>query len=366
MRKNVILLLALTLLWIHCDQPNGINETVIEEPFKNFPLTFEKVKTASFEDMGYPSLYVDEREIGVYGFVKNNGREQVGVYRFDHDLNQKGKKYIHIGQGPGDTGTGTRFYPFEELLLASDNTIRRLTFYDREFNFQKFITLKKETPFYFFKDGEFCISVNSVLKNKKEFDTIHITSIPSFESKKIHEIGPGRRVKRMLGESPGYDFFYHHKNEWVYIINMASYEILTFDLNGVLQKKVKVNTEVIKIGTEEQKTYIKEYLGEWGVQRGYKFYKIVQPASLMVPFEKGFVVIRRNDWRISGDGFCDGNMFDYDLNPIGKVKIPEFYSCYYVEGTMTCPHTSRYYKGYFYLVKETEEDSRLEKWKVSN
>ncbi|MGE5342123.1 MAG: hypothetical protein ACM3SY_11670 [Candidatus Omnitrophota bacterium] len=225
--------------------------------------------------------------------------------------------------------------------------------------------LQPTKPFYFFKDGDYCISIGGREKGNKEFDIINITKFPSFERKQVHEYGPVNIHEPIIAKEPGFDYFYSEKTGWVYVLNMAEYRIMAFDLKGKMVKQIKVKTKKIKLSHEDQFKYVEDYLTNWGVRNHYKFCETVQPASLMVPFEKGFVVIRRIDWRLHNDsGFADGDLFDYHLNLLGKVKIPEFYRCYYIYTMLPSPHTSCYFNGYFYLVKETDEDYILEKWKV--
>ncbi|MGE5342119.1 MAG: hypothetical protein ACM3SY_11650 [Candidatus Omnitrophota bacterium] len=254
-------------------------------------------------------------------------------------------------------------------IMSYDHTTKIFSYYDENLKFLKMQRkLKPTTPFYFFRDGEYCVSIGDIEKGNKAYSNINITKFPSFERKPIHQYGPTIICdqKRIIAREPGGDYFYSEKTGWVYVLNMAEYRIMAFDLNGKMVKQIKVKTKKIKISHEEQFKYIEDYLTNWGVRNHYKFCEIVQPASLMVPFEKGFVVIRRIDWRRHNEsGFADGDLFDYHLNLLGKVKIPEFYRCYYIHTMIPSPHTSCYFNGYFYLVKETDEDYILEKWKVT-
>ncbi|MGE5342125.1 MAG: hypothetical protein ACM3SY_11680 [Candidatus Omnitrophota bacterium] len=368
MVKKSAILLIFIFLWVQCSKSpdNGVDILELKDPVKKIPLKFELVQSTPIENLDYPTMYVNQNEIGVYGFVIK-GKNGVGVCRFDHGFNPKEEIYFPFGQGPGDVGAGTRFYPIKGRLMSYDNTTKLFTYYDENLKYQKMQRgLKPINPFYFFKNGDYCVSSGWREKRNKEYKIINITKFPSLISKPIHEYGPViYDEKRIIARDPGYDYFYSDKTGWVYVLNMAEYRLMAFDLNGKMVKQIKVKTKKIKISHEEQFKYVEEYLTSWGVRNHYRFCEIVQPASLMVPLDKGFVVIRRIDWRRhSESGFIDGDLFDYRLNLLGKVKIPEFYKCYYTANMLPSPHTSCYFNGYLYLIKETDDDYRLEKWKV--
>ncbi|MGE5342121.1 MAG: hypothetical protein ACM3SY_11660 [Candidatus Omnitrophota bacterium] len=366
MIRRITVLLTSIFLIIHCGKSNtGVTALELKDPVKKIPLKFELVKSIPIDNMDCPIIYVNQKEIGVYGFIIK-GKNGVGIYRFDHEFNRKGEIYIPIGQGPGDTGTGPRFYPIKDKFLSYDNTIRRFSYYDENLKYIEMqMNLKPISPYYFFKDGEYCIALGSRERKDKIYYTINITRFPSLVNKEICEFGPVCGLERIIAKEPGYDFFYSEKTGWVYVIDMAKYRIMAFDLRGKMVKQIKVKTKTIKLSHEEQFKYVGDFLTNWGVKNNYKYSEIVHPAALMVPLKKGFVVIRRVDWRLNSEsGFADGDLFDYHLNLLGKIKIPEFYRCYYRQGMMYSPHTSCYFNGYLYLIKETDEDYFLEKWKV--
>lgn len=358
--KNVLLLLISILLCIHCNQVRKTSEIVLKESSTEISLGFELSASIEIEGMNYPYLYLDDREIGVYGFIGSKGKEALGVYRFGLDLQPKGTVVIPIGQGPGDAGTGTLFFPFGDKLFARDNTIQRLTIYSRNFNVIEILPLNRVTPYIFFRDGTMGLSV----KRGKQYVDILLTAFPGLKSKTLTRIGLPKNKNRVLGIAPGYDFIYNHDNERIYILEMANYRIMAFDMEGRLQKQIRVDTEIPRIEPEDQKKYVKEYLGQWGLRQGVKFHKIVQPASLVVPLEKGLVVIRRKDWRTVEEGFCEGDYFDYNLDLLGKVKIPPFFQCYFVEGMKISPPSKGYFNGYLYVIVESEQGFQLKKWKV--
>jgi len=89
----------------------------------------------------------------------------------------------------------------------------------------------------------------------------------------------------------------------------------------------------------------------------------VQPASWMVPLGKGLVVVRRYSYDTGCEGMVKADYFSYDLEMMGKVKIPCFWFIFQLRDDFHAK-SFKYRDGYLYLIKETEDDFRLEKWLV--
>ena len=79
----------------------------------------------SIAGISYPAMFFNENILHVSGFGRKEtgGPEIVVVHRFARNLEILGKKYIPIGQGPGDLGGGPRFSGGGEFIYVSDNTM---------------------------------------------------------------------------------------------------------------------------------------------------------------------------------------------------------------------------------------------------
>jgi hypothetical protein len=81
----------------------------------------------------------------------------------------------------------------------------------------------------------------------------------------------------------------------------------------------------------------------------------------MVPLGKGFVVVRRYSYATDCQGMVEGDYFSYELEMKGKVKIPCFMLIFKLTNP---PQTYKYHNGYLYLINESQDEYRLEKWLV--
>jgi len=372
MRKITILMILIWLiLLIHCShkEQSYLEETILKEKTSFIDLQWCKEKGIDVSDYSQANLYLDDDSVNLYGYsLKQNTQKIVKTY--DRDLNLKSEKEFNIGQGPGDLGPGAHLYPIANHIYVADNTQGRINIFDKKMNFIKFV----KTPFsykntIFTPDGKYFIATQFMFyEARRILNHISIFSFPELEKNRIHTMGPCRMrdEKDMVlrGECP--EFYYFLKNEKIYLINMKTYQIMTFDLSGKILKRVRVQVEKIPVPTEKRKVWLKGQTHPRLIDRS-KFADFVQPASWMIPLGKGFVVIRRTGYGTSCEGLVDGDYFNYDLQLLGKVKFPCFHFIY----TLLDGYFHRvfaYDNGYVYLLtqdlQETDEDINLEKWRV--
>jgi hypothetical protein len=83
----------------------------------------------------------------------------------------------------------------------------------------------------------------------------------------------------------------------------------------------------------------------------------------MIPLRKGFAIIRRHNFEQYKDGEVEADYFDYDLNMIGKIKMPYFYR--YNSFRYPGYGYYKYYTGnYLFTIEDTDENWKLKKWYV--
>ena len=140
-----ILIITITITFliflIHCNP--SVNEKdestiIIEENHKFIDLNPIKEKSIFIENLDFPRIFLECNKIFVNGPSLKSKREY-NLYIFDKDLNLLFEKIFSIGQGPGELGGGPYFFTAGDKIYAADNTQRRISIFDKDFNFIKFV-----------------------------------------------------------------------------------------------------------------------------------------------------------------------------------------------------------------------------------
>ncbi len=366
--KNHLLKLAILLLLFsnHCS--NSVSrEILIEEKNNVLEIVHEKVKSAVISDIGYPSVFLDNNNVYINGLTMK-GQEIPIVRKYDSELNFLSDKTFCIGQGPSDLGGGSQFFSTVNAILVPDNLQKRVNIFDKNFCFVKFVNIPSYLPITFIKGGEYFIGSKISIEKDKASVSIELVTFPGLTRKKIHSIAPIKvfEPRLIIGNSPEFEYFYkyYRNSNRIYFINMNTYTVIVFDLNGKIIKKVRLNVSIKKVPKEiknlwlseqspTRRTMDKKILTDW-----------IQPATKAIPLEKGFVVIRREGYSTDCSGLVDGDYFNYDLELLGKVKFPCFYRIFTLRRGQ--PTRSIYSSnGFIYLVNDNEEEYFLEKWRIT-
>ena len=375
MKKLFPIMITICLVFlIHCNQNKSRDiEEVILNPKNDFVnVEFKKEKSVLFTKISYGRLFIyndrlnGKADIYVYGY--DSGRKQKLVTKkYDNNLNLISTKAFPFGQGPGDVGTGTTFCQVGDYIYGPDSVIRRVNIFDKNFNYLKFekvIAPYNSTAFS--KDGNYFFGFD--IKEVPEGYTHYFvrSTFPGLKKKRIFCVGTfwiwNEHKKYILGSHPLVSFFL--KKERIYFLNPSEYMIVLFDMNGNKLKQVRLNVSKRKVPKEKKKEWLFEQLGNYGVKK-CDLANEIQPASWAIPLEKGFVVIRRNDYSTVCRGMVEADYFDYELNLMGKTGVPCFYRIFQIKSSLM-PDTYHYQDGYLYLIYENEEAEEfyLEKWKV--
>lgn len=372
MKKKKILLSLICLLFsMHCSNQKQppLEEVVLEENSKFIDLQWVKEKNTDISDVNFAYFYLGRGTVNVYGYSTKQTKCQV-LKIYDQDLNLNSEKFFNMGEGPGDLGGAAIFSINGDYTYIADHQQRRVNIFDKELKFIKFI----KTPGAFFSpefinEGKFFISTKyDEMKRGTNTININLISFPDFETKKLITLGPINRFdknkKLIIGAIPQVHYF--HKEGKIYFINMETYQIMMFDLSGKQLKRIKVEVEKIPVPNDLRMAWLEEQIESRILDR-FTLVDFVQPASWMIPLNKGFVVIRRSSYSTKCTGLVDADYFDYDLHLLGKVKFPCFYPIYQFSNVYF-PRSFAYNDGYVYLItkdlKETDEDINLEKWKL--
>jgi hypothetical protein len=355
--------------YCHQEQQPGVRETIIHETHSAAAVKFSMVKRVDLPNIHYSSLFVTEDQIAVCGYSRDDNGQVLDIY--DKELNYRLKKSLFHGQGPGDTGGGARFFKFGNRVYAPDNTQQRINLFDQDFKFIRFVKLiEGHYPLTFIMNGDFflCIQEKEVGFHIKRTYVVSLFSFPNLRKKILHELGPFTwkepNGKIIMYSMDGVDYFY--KQDKIYLLNMNSYQINMFDMFGKILKRIRVDVEKQKVPKEKRKPWLKSIGGFYRRNKHrLKLADYIQPASYMVPLEKGFAVLRRKSYDQKCTGLVEADYFDYGLNQIiGKIQIPCFDRIFRLSIGYSA-NTYQYRDGYLYLLCTDENESfYLEKWKV--
>jgi len=375
--RILIVILALIVILNHCKTPDNnkagnklTSKRIVDlDENKAAAVSFKFNKRVNVVDVTSPKIAISKGadKIYVYGDSAIRGKKSFIIKMYNNKLEYISQKLFHKGQGPGDVGLTNVVTPTEENIFICENSNLRVSIYENDFKYIKSVKFYRNStyPFELIENGRFFVGSKLVYpKNRLDAYSFNIVSFPKIRAKELYQTEPyyPRDEKRrfLLGEYT--EFFYFYKNKDIYLLLMKKYQILKYDLSG---KKIDdLTLKVRDIVTPKDKE--KQFLEEQGFRNrsnSFGFSKTVTPTSVIVPLNKGFIVIRREDYSTECNGLVDGDYFSYQLTFVGKVKVPCFFDIYKITGGMPTI-SNKYDNNYLYLVNEVEEDCFLEKWEV--
>jgi hypothetical protein len=146
---------------------------------------------------------------------------------------------------------------------------------------------------------------------------------------------------------------------------MTRYILTKTEINTRKAKKKRVNFKPIKLNVNvpEKERIIKMLMGRRANPNRYILSENLVPTSWMIPLGKGFAVIRRHNFEQDKDGEVEADYFDYNLNMIGKIKMPYFfrYNSFRYPGLSNYKY---YTSNYLFTIEDTDENWKLKKWYV--
>lgn len=364
------IIIVIVLLAFSTDCGQGQNPDVREETLNEVTgpvnVTFSLEKRIHLPNLNYASLFVADNIVYTYGHSMTEKKKLIEVY--DENLNFLWTKSLNFGQGPGEDGGGTHFFVYGDSIYAPDNTQMRVGIFDKDLNFIKFVKMgARYYPATFIKNGEWFICAEGMheTRDRKRRLRFNLVAFPSMKRKVLFQLGPfsefDSKRRLIVNEAPGIHYFY--KNERLYFINMKTYAITIFDLEGNAVKRIKVNTREKKVPPEMGKQWLKEILGEYYRKSKFTLTEYIQPASVMIPLKNGFVVTRRDRYGTSCTEHVEGDFFDYDLKLMGKLRFPCF-SQVFRASTGYTSRTFQYSNDHLYLINNDNDEFFLERWKV--
>lgn len=372
------MIVSIVTLW-HCSSPakkqiKEITENRISiDDAKLSGVSFKFIKKIKTELIFYPRLSVSNwhDKIIFYGLDKSTGgMTQFTAITYTKDLEPLNKKSFQFGAGPGDVGNFNIITVAKDNIFIHENSNLRVSIFDLDWNFKDIEKYKMplgattiNTRDKYLIHGE--LGHHSSTKSFFEFSII---TFPGFGAKTLYMSPPfpikkkiGNRYKSMIGGSTEYSWFF--KDNEIFLLMCGSYRLMKFDASGGMSKNVIADVPKIEIEADKTKDFweqpdFKNY------QKRFYLYEMLDPASMMIPLGKGFIVVRRkNNYADQCRGFCKGDYYSFDVEYKGKVKVPCFYDIFEVSPGRNHVNLG-YTGGYFYLITESNEDYYIEKWQV--
>lgn len=214
MQKLSIAIAIIFMVFLsYCNQKQNpeVPETIIDEATTPAKVKFSMVKRIALPNINYSSLFVTSNDI----YVSCTSVLEI----YDKELNYISKKTFPIGQGPGDLGTGARFFRYGNRIYAPDNTQQRINLFDQDFKFIKFVKYMQGLyPLTFIKNGEYfiCIQEKGEGFHPKITYVVSLYSFPGLKKKILYQLRPfslrDHNGKLILFNTDFHRRFNSHKN----------------------------------------------------------------------------------------------------------------------------------------------------------
>ncbi len=363
-KKSHIIVLAIFSLSFCNNRSSKLNPIKISFPNEKAPVKFVFEKKIEIKDIMYNSVYAWDNNLIVYGFSGNN----TIIYEYDKDLQILRTHEFKKGQGLGELGRFPVFILCDKYWYVPDNTQCRISIFDKDFRFIKYLKENQPYPTPIFIDN--CKRLLYVaakwmdIKNMQFF--IKVVKLPQMKERVVFSTPPislYERQKIILGKG-SFHYFYHKGK--IYYLEMASYTLALLNMKGKPEKTIEVKFKKIPTRRERIKKWLKEYKFH-RIDR-FTFPSYIYPVSWMLPLAKGFIVVRRKNYSQTCKDFAEGDYYDYKLNPVGKTKVPCFSGIFRLSsGNFFYGNLTRSLSGnHLYLLREDEKLAKtfLEKWRV--
>lgn len=377
LRTLLIILISIFTL-THCknnvaSKPQILQEVITIDEHKTGNVRFSLKANIETDIIAYPMLAVSEWQdkVILYGLSTADKKQNTWVARtYDKTLKYIGEKTFFTGQGPGDVGNFNIISITKDKILISENSNNRVSIYANDWIY---LTSFKHNlymdAFEIFDNGKIFMEKKHIgLENNKHSYDFLLGSFPDFNTKILFSWAPfemavrsERAPKLIIGCESEQAFFYKYKA--VFLLVCKKYHIMKFDSHGNKLKDVIVKVDEIKTDHTRDDYYLQE-LGFSSGKNKFVLSDTVNPAAVMIPLKKGFVVIRRYDFITPCNDSVPGDYFSYQLEYLGKINVPCSYLLLSYRFGRTY-HRVKYDNGFLYAIQEKEESTIIEKWEVT-
>lgn len=328
-QKAFILIMILIAMIINTCKDRVVSKVKeIEVTDKEYPIRFVKEKEVKIDVVmaWIPRIFrVDGNNIFMGFFVG----EDIWVWRYDADLELEKKFVIPYGQGPGECLAPLPIGGDLNNILVYDPPQDKYYLFDENFNVKETLKSRNNSRTFCFQSTGFSSSKMTVL-------SVFVTQIDANQSE--YEVTTRRIENSKIKETGIYTLKFPWKNkngsyimgrplhcslinDNIYILKTDEYLIIKMDLEGNILKETKViNLEDKSFSEAERKEWIKASVHN-------KLNNAIFPEKLWVScwiirLKDGIAVGRRNDYNPNNDEWIEADYFDFELNFLGKIKIP--------------------------------------------
>ncbi len=369
-KSRIIIMILMVFLMANCKhRAIKFKAKGIEVPNKQASVKFVFIKRVELSSINN-IIYSWEEGVLVKSISAYRPGAFVNIYEYDGDLNLRKKHSFRIGQGPGELGMSPNFALCDNRWFVFDKLQLRISEFDRDYKYLRMRKAKRNYAYPIIAENckrLICSSGNLIGKYKIQY-FVYRVDFPEQKMKKLFYLPITTHNKNKEFVIAEKSFSYIYNKGKLYLLWNADYTISVIDMNGKLEKSVRVKFKRISTPRDKIKDWVHEYIRHPRVK--WTFPPYIYPVAGIIPLNKGFIVVRRNGYNRQCEdinGFAEGDYFNYGLEPMGKVKIPCFSNIF---STLYSAYSGAYNfslsKNNFYLVKEDEEDNKtyLEKWRV--
>ncbi|MCU0288959.1 MAG: hypothetical protein MUF15_21515 [Acidobacteria bacterium] len=349
MKKNILIPLivittVLSILSNNCKNRDNIK--IDKLPEKVFPLVIEREKAIKIDIITKePPIIADISDSDhIYIYFLINKDKNCEVFKVTNNLEIKDRYIINYGSGPGETLNPRIYGGNDRLIIVYDLMTRKFIEFDRNFkSIAEYRSLKSlGTPFY---SGEkYLLEQGIIIDGFKYIESMSKESDGTLTMKFYNRIyarhiKPDKSIKDIkLFETPLLeerwennimpvfrDLNFGYYFDYIYILDKMNYRIIKMTIDGKILKE--------KQFAFEAKTFSKSELEEWvtkffGIKEKHEFSfpKKLFPACWMMPIANGIAVGKCKNYDPDDKGEISADYFDPDLNYLGKITIPYFWS----------------------------------------
>jgi hypothetical protein len=292
-----------------------------------------KKKVLNADYMQVFTWMADDNYMLLYSF--NKGDKSYEFRLLDSELNEAGKYVLKRGQGPREVMKPIVVCGTLEEIFIYDGMARRILRCDKEFKECKITRMSMHGDdswgtFGYSRDSGYLLITDKDLERPSGSAIVRYylrdTRHPTGKEPSFHQFSHKHMERHANGRITFWRGWFHHArliDNFAFIINLKSYTIYKYDLNGRLIKSVKIPFK----GKTFPESNTKKIITAWDEYRSrhrIRYPDELWPACWMLQVGKGLAVGRRDSYMPGPEKWITADYFDLDLNFLGKIRLPAF------------------------------------------
>lgn len=390
MKKNILipLIVVTTVLSILSNNCKNRDNIKIEKlPEKVFPLVIQREKAIKIDIITKePPIVADISDLDhIYIYFLINKDKNCEVFKLTNTLEIKDRYIINYGPGPGETLNPRIYGGNDRLIIVYDLMARKFIEFDRNFkSIDEYRSLKRlGTSFY--SGGKYLLEQRIIIDGYKYTESMSkesdgtlamkfynriyarhikpdksIQDIKLFETPLLEERWKNNRMPVFKDLNFGYYF------DHIYILDKMNYRIKKMAIDGKILKEKQFAFEAKTFSKSELEEWVTKFFGE-KEKHEFSFPEKLFPACWMMPIANGIAVGRCKNYDPDDKGEISADYFDPDLNYLGKITIPYFWSWNNPDqGQKEAYYRFLYKNGKLYSIEigEDLDDFQIVRWGV--